>query len=204
MNKITILSFVVLLVSFIFTNHLLDQVKKLKEERNQLINFANSENQEIEFYQNKFNQEVAKVSQLEINLKTLREIKDNEKLAFFKEFDGLKKRLGNLEHATVINTRTVNNFKTNFYDTTVVNVNLDSALRVVKAFKWSDKYSSLNGYVTKDSLHVTKQQVDVPLKAVAYWDRKWFLGKKHWYFEAKSDNPNAKITKLDHISVQKK
>lgn len=67
-------------------------------------------------------------------------------------------------------------------------------------FEWHDKYLKTTGFVDS-SKAVVFYSIDVPVHITTYWKRKWFLGKKRYYIDGFSPNPNVKILGLTGIKI---
>ncbi len=125
--------------------------------------------------------EVAVVSKSE--LKYVQELQN-----LHKEFEGVKKNLKNLESYTQLSQVTTINKTIHIKDS---------------VFTYTTKFDTIRGRISNDSVSLISKHYD-KLKVVQYWERKWFLGKKTWDVEIKSDNPNTIITYQKSIMSKKK
>lgn len=78
----------------------------------------------------------------------------------------------------------------------------DSIRKIIeyKDFKYKDKWVDIKGDVGKTNLiSLTSQDT---LTKVDYWNRKWFLGKKHYYSDFTNQNPYNKIQGLKQVELQ--
>ncbi len=117
------------------------------------------------------------------------------------EFKELKKNLKNLESYSQVNTITNIRQTVRLKDTLIYNH--DSVLVTGKNFLYEAKYDTIKGVVREDSIE-WEVRSHVPLEIVTYWDRTWFLGKKKYFCEVKSDNTNANISYQKSIITKRK
>lgn len=67
-------------------------------------------------------------------------------------------------------------------------------------FTYKDDFISEQGFV--DSMRtVVYYDIYVPVGITSYWKRKWLLGKKRYFIDGYSANPNVHITGLEGISI---
>ena len=138
--------------------------------------------------------EVATVTKSE-----LQHVKELQEL--HREFDGIKKSLRNLENFTQTSQITTIHKTVKLKDTTIVSV--DSVRIHATTFKYVDKWESISGVIVSDSIQWNISHKD-SLKVVQYWDRKWFLGKKKYFTEIKSENPNTIVDYQRSIRAERK
>lgn len=117
------------------------------------------------------------------------------------EFKELKKSLKNLENYSQVNTTTNINKTVKLKDTTILTVN--KVYVSGQTFNYKDQFETVSGTIVGDSINWTLQHKD-SLEIVQYWDRKWFLGKKKYFNEIKSINPNTEISYQKNIRAKRK
>ena len=61
----------------------------------------------------------------------------------------------------------------------------------------------LSVYLFGDGAANIDYKVDVPIDVVVTWSRKWFLGRKTYATEIKSDNPNVQVSKINSVILKK-
>ncbi len=104
------------------------------------------------------------------------------------EVAGLKTSLKNLTSYNKVNTETTIHRTIYLKDS---------------SFVLANKYDTITEVTKGDSAELTIK-VGVPLEIVQYWDRSWFLGKKHYQNEVISDNPDTKVTFNKSIIAKRK
>lgn len=129
----------------------------------------------------------------------LQHVKELQEL--HREFDGIKKSLQNLENFTQTSQITTIHKTVKLKDTTIVSV--DSIRIHATTFKYVDKWESISGIIISDSIQWDIAHKD-SLKIVQYWDRKWFLGKKKYLTEIRSENPNTIVDYQRSIRAERK
>ena len=67
-------------------------------------------------------------------------------------------------------------------------------------FTFSDSFLKEEGWVDSASARIN-YQIMVPVEITPYWKRKWLLGKKKYFVDGHSSNPNVHITGLTGISI---
>lgn len=137
---------------------------------------------------------------IEVTKDNLGDVKELENL--HKEFDGLKKSIKNLENYMSVTSSTTITKTIKVKDTIIYN-DKDSSKTFVKHFAYKDKWQSDSVAIVGDSARFFHSNRD-SLVIVGYWDRKWFLGKKRYFTEVKSYNPNTKIDYQRSIKIKRK
>jgi hypothetical protein len=137
---------------------------------------------------------------IEVTKDNLGDVKELENL--HKEFSGLKKSIKNLENYMSVNSSTTITQTIKIKDTIIYNAK-DSSRIFLKHFTYKDKWQSDSVAIIGDSARFFHNSRD-SLAVVGYWDRKWFLGKKSYFTEIKSYNPNTKIDYQRSIKVKSK
>lgn len=181
------------------------RIDRLREEREQAITFAATESNTTEFYKNKADRETARAGVLELSLRNTRELIENERLNFVRQFDGVNRRLNNLEQVSHSTAQVVASWKLPLRDTIILN--LDSTRTPAKFFTYTDSLNHISGIVSGTEI-IPRIQITVPLQGAVFWQRKKFLGlrigRKRWYSDITSTNPNVRITKHEFIKVKKR
>lgn len=144
------------------------------------------ENKQNKIYRDKDSTWRNKSQDVIVSKSQLDQVKELQNL--HKEFDGVKKSLSNLENYTKLSEVTTIN-KTIYI--------IDSS------FIYSDKYDTIKGIIKNGKVNLTDIHRD-SLIIVQYWDRAWFLGKKKYYTDIKSTNPNTKIDYQKNIKTERK
>lgn len=67
-------------------------------------------------------------------------------------------------------------------------------------FQWQDDYTRIAGLVDSVAANLT-YGMTLPIHTTTYWKRRWFLGKKHWYIDAYSDNKQVNIEGLQGVKI---
>ncbi len=137
---------------------------------------------------------------IEVTKDNLGDIKELQNLP--KEFEGLKKSIKNLENYMSVNSSTTITKTIKVKDTIIYNAK-DSSKTFVKHFAYKDKWQRDSVAIVGDSARFFHSNRD-SLAVVGYWDRTWFLGKKSYFTEIKSYNPNTKIDYQRSIKVKRK
>jgi hypothetical protein len=131
------------------------------------------------------------------NLENIKELQD-----IASEINGLKKNLKNLESYINVNSSTTIESTIKIKDTTIYNIK-DSSVTKLKHFTYKDKWQRDSVAIIGDSARFFHESND-SLAIVGFWERKWFLGKKTYFTEIKSYNPNTKINYQRSIKVNKR
>lgn len=117
------------------------------------------------------------------------------------KIEGLNRNLKNLENYQKFGTETTIK-KTIVLKHDTVNLT-DTSKTLIQSFNYSDKWNSVSGVLSDDSVIITVISVD-SLENVVYYKRKWFLGRKEYEFETLNSNPNNLIKYSKSIKVQKR
>ncbi len=196
-------------------NHYRRKFKNQKEETESLILFQSELQREVETYRNKYDQAVARNEAIKFETATIKELVKKGELQYLKQFEGLNKRLNNLESTMQTNAEVIKTFGTDLGDT-IIYIN-DSVANQVETFHFKDDYLEAKGLIYQDSLRMENLVMQVPLNQVVYWERqhwklfgkrrgwlpKWF-SKKKYISEVTSPNPDVSITELSFLQVRKK
>lgn len=118
-----------------------------------------------------------------------------------KEFEGIKRSLKNLENYQEVSSSTTIYKTVKLKDTTIYTKN--NVAVEGKVFEYKDKWESISGTIVSDSIQWNIAHKD-SLKVVQYWDRSWFLGKKKYFTEIKSGNPNTIVDYQRSIKATRK
>ncbi|NME69001.1 DUF6549 family protein [Flammeovirga aprica] len=197
---------VVILILAVITGSLTFTTCSKNKEIGELKDLSESYTQDIESYKNKYNQEVAKADGLALSKSTLKEVYEQEKFEWLSKYKGLQKKYRNLESAYQVSLNASAKVDNIIVVDTTVNIIIDEVEReeFAKAFYWYDDYAFIDAYVTESNFASLEYEVKVPIEVVAYWERNWFLGKKHWKVEVLSPNPSIKVNGVNSIIIKKK
>lgn len=138
---------------------------------------------------------------------TLKDLVNNNNAEFknlHKRFEGLNKKLNNLSSAVTTSSVTNTTFNARLTDTVYVNiVNRDTVRMPAKKFEWADTsgFNKFNGIIVDDKITGSFESID-SLETVTYWERKWALGKKRYFTEIESKNPNTKVVYNKSVVVK--
>lgn len=175
----------------------------LRIERDQAVQFSNSKDDSLIRFKNKLGEEVVKTSVLNLSLSNTKKLLEDERLSILKHFNGVNKRLNNLEQVS----------KTEASYDKVIDVpilpSVDSS--GFRTFVYRDSLNSVEGWIKPDSVKI-KLHADVPIYSVLYWQRrknKWLLGLralagKEWFDETMSTNPSVTIRQHSTIQIKKR
>jgi hypothetical protein len=183
-----------------------DKLALAKSDNYNLIQLNSDAQKQVATYTNKLGQEVARNNTLQISQKALQDLMKSQEHQWLENFKNLKKSLKNLEMAQQVSAEVSDSILVLLkYDSgSYINANGDTIKILFTKFSYQDQYTKIRAtQVAPDSATVV-YNVTVPLQQVIYWDRKWFLGKKHFNTEVTSPNKNVAITKLETIFVKKK
>jgi hypothetical protein len=205
MRIIIILSTLILLLITVLTI-VVRQLQTVKEERDQAIDYTLQKDDSIQYLKTKNGQVSAKAYVQELTIRNLKKLSESKDLAWIKQFEGVHKRLNNVEQATKLTADVVGNFKIPLRDTTIIN--LDSSVTKAHTFNNKDKWFPIKGIIFTDSI-TTTSKIPVPLESILLWERPHrFLGirfgKKSWSNQTSSPNPYVKITDNKIVRIGKK
>ncbi len=128
----------------------------------------------------------SKSESVQISVDDMQNIKELSDLPVY--VSGLKKSLKNLTNFNNITTETIIH----------KNIYLKDSSYVI-----ATKYDTISETTKGDSAQITIK-IGVPLEIIQYWDRSWFLAKKHYQNEVISDNTDTKITFNKSIIAKRK
>jgi hypothetical protein len=181
------------------------KIEQLHKEREQALAFANVEKSNTTFYRNKLGRETAKTEILDLSLRNARELRNNDRLSFIQQFEGINKRLNNLDEVSQAHLQVIKDWKLPLRDTVLLNI--DSTLLPSKVFSYKDSLNLIRGTIQGKEIH-PHIEITVPLQGVMYWQRKRILGlrigRKKWFSEITSTNPFVKILSQETIRVSRR
>ena len=134
----------------------------------------------------------------EVTLDNLKDLKELKRLS--SEFEGVKKSLKNLENYISVSSTTNIEQTIKLKDSIVYK---DSVAYNLPSFTYNDQWTIVSGVIDSGDVKLKVSNID-SLEVVQYWDRKWFLGKKKYFTEIKSHNPNTKIDYQKNIKVKRR
>lgn len=168
-------------------------------QNKQLVEYQAVSKDSTHHYINKYRQEVAKTKAQEFTNSTLRKMVD-EGLIKIGQYKNVKaKKVEGLGWITIA-----------AQDTDTLNVGMDGSFNLLEPFRGISGTINLpsGGTLTPGTTITIKDSTSIQLNMVVYWQRKgllrWFgIGRKEYFGEAVSDNPNVTISKLQLV-VKKK
>lgn len=191
-----------------------DKLQQVKTERNQAIEFNNAREDSLVYYRNGMGQEIARNAVLDLTLRNIQRLRSDERVSWISKFDGVNKRLNNLESATRTVAQAIGIFTIPVAsvpeDTldwaTWLNDSTWAGPQHIRTFDNHNEWIRVRGTIT-DSV-VVRVDAYVPIENVVFWQRKKVvglrIGRKHWFSETSSSNPYVKITESTVIRVGKR
>lgn len=204
-------SAIVLLIILLSTGygvltHYKNRYEEEKSNKENLIKLTSGKDLIIKRYQNKNDNLVVRAQQLEFENKTIKTLAEEGQLTWLKEFEGLKKNMKNLESAYKLQAKATDSVKAKLEELEGYYINDDGDTVLYKGMKFNfqDKFTTLKArQISPDSISVT-YNIEVPLAGAVFWKRKWFLGKKQYYSEMSSENPNVVIDSVISLTAKKR
>lgn len=194
---------IILLAAFVLMPMFYNKWRQAESKANQVTAYATTRDQEITYYKNILDREVAKGNSLSMDRKAFLELKDDFKY-LTEEFKGVKKNLKNVEQITRITASLVDTLDIPVRDSLIV---IDNTTYPSRVFDYRDTYNSVSGIIIGDSATI-KLDINVPLEIVAIWERKRILGlrigRKKYLVQGTSKNESVKITGLENIKISKR
>lgn len=180
------------------------RIQTLKIDRDQAIAFNNARADSLERYKNKYGIVVSRAEVLDLSLRNMQKMREDERLFWLREFESLNKRLNNVEQASRVTAEIVGNFKIPIQE---VPIYRGDSLFQVRTFDNEDPWLRVSGVILKDSIEVIPN-VKLDIKTVFLWERKKFLGlkigRKEFYAEVLTDNPYATIRSVEVTRVSRR
>lgn len=203
MSRLSII--IVLAIISILTIHGCNK-GRWKDKADRYESLYRIEKQQTETWQDESGNWRAKAETAAVSKEMLKELSIDQNSKYgqlHKDFEGLNKKLKNLQNYTSTNTETVIRYETLVHDTVFVRAN--GAQVVAKKFYWTDSssFNSFSGVIVNDTIKGSVSITD-SLEVVVYWTRKFpVIGKKRYETQVKSKNPSTKIVHVQSI-IQKK
>lgn len=199
MMKYVVIAFVVLLallsIQTFRAERLKDKMEIAERDRDQAITFAANEKKLVESYRNKLGNVVIRVEELNLSLANAVKLRETERLKFLDNFNKLKKDLRNLENAGSFDWLVVEDS----IPVTSEVLPCPDSLRVW-TYRLKDEWNDIEAKV----IDTPRLKINVPVYYADYWDRKWFLGRKHYYRETTSPNKLVSIQAQESIRFSRK
>ena len=174
--------------------------EQAEDDRDTAIGFANSKEMETERYNNSYNNAIARTKVIEISLANVQALRNTERLAHLKQFEGLKKKLNNLNESISIDSE-INE------DSIPVSVITIPCADSIKVFHYQlvDEWNTISAMV----IDTPKFEIKVPIRSAVYWQRKhkvlwWRMGRKEFSIDSYSPNKLVEIKEQELIRVTKK
>jgi hypothetical protein len=181
------------------------KIARLHTERDQALAFANTEKSKTVFYINRLGRETAKTELLDLSLHNAKELVNSDRMKFLKQFEGVNKRLNNLDEVSQAQLLVNKDWKLPLRDSVVHAP--DRKVIAVKTFAYKDSLTTITGTISSNEVqpHI---EIIVPLQGTIYWQRKKILGlrigRKKWFSEITSSNPIVKIKSQEIIRISKR
>jgi hypothetical protein len=192
----------ILLAAFVLMPMFYNKWRQAEEKIDQVAKYATTRDQEITYYKNELQREVAKGNALVMDRQAFKELKDDFQY-LTEEFKGVKNNLKNVEQVTRITASIIDTLKIPTKDSSIV---INNTNYLAKTFEYKDNYNKVTGVVVNDSASI-KLDIKVPLEMVVLWERSKILGirigRKKYHMEGTSKNESVKITGLENIKIQK-
>lgn len=192
----------ILIVALIFLTGGAMIVKKCgaQKEKKQVTQIAQIKKDSTEHYRDLWNTEHAKRLVIQGDAKTLN-------VFYADKFDSICKRLRikekQLKDISEVVAQSKGTFVTPLQSYTVTPTDTPTGLPIGwtgKTFNWQDSFLHETGFIDSSNIYVT-YSMNLPITITNYWKRRWFLGKKRYYIDGYSDNPNVTIQGLTGIKI---
>lgn len=197
---------IMILFCFFLLSFLIVKIYDLRGQKQKfkvLEQIIKGKEKEISTFKNAYDEKVSQVEALKISKRTMKEIHSQQQFEWLLKFENLKKKHKNLENAYQIALNASAKIENMSYQDTVISIIVDTVERS-KIISYKDQYTFLKAKIGEKNNHTFQYQIKIPLQIVAYWSRRWFLGRKSWKVEAVSENKNVSISKLDAIVIKKR
>jgi hypothetical protein len=169
----------------------------------QVVSYALSQRDSAIMYKNRYGQAVYQIQTQRLDQETMAKLR-RDLVDITSRFNGLNKKLNNVEQLSQVTLTAVGNLQGSVTDTVVVRDSVS-----VNAFQFAaqDKWFTVTGLVIPEQKKVeVTPSFTANVYAVSYWQRKRILGlrigKKEYKSEITSDNPYLKFS--DYKVVSKK
>lgn len=203
----------------------LSETSRVKSERDQAIQYTKSTQDTLVRRTTKLGQESVRSKSLGLSLNVLQQLREDDRIAWVKQFEGVHKRMNNLEQISSTTAIVSAEFKTGLKDTLITtnrflsSVDSSSSLGttfLARTFDNKDKWIHITGLIFPDTV-IINATAEVVLQSVLYWERKKWpkikvgkkdfgprWGRKEWFKETTSPNTYITITKDELIQVGSK
>lgn len=200
MNRILLYCIGILLIAGLSLAEWISHLENKLEKAQEFEGLYKASLQETKVWKDDHDHWHSKAEDLAVSNSTLKEMikaQDPDVIRLISEVKDLKKNLSNLQSFNVVATHTETRFNVKLKDTTI------GTGGKAKLFDYRTKWDYYKGVLYNDSVFMLRQGRD-SLDIAAYFTRKWFLGKKKYFSEVVSANPDTKITYNRSISVKRK
>ncbi|MBB3700553.1 hypothetical protein KMW28_20495 [Flammeovirga yaeyamensis] len=136
-----------------------------------------------------------------LSIKTLKEIHQQDQFNWLRKYNALKTKFQNLESAYQVSFQANQKIENLIIKDTIIHIGVDT-LETYKTIQYQDEYLALEVLLDSSRNATVEYKVDVPIEVVAYWERKWFLGKKKWKCEVVNGNENVRVEEVLSISIK--
>lgn len=209
-KEIITIGLIAIAVLFIFekirTNKLISKNKELELINNKLDNNLMIFKDENGFYR-------AKAESAESDLKTIKNVYEDELKLLRKDFNNINRNYKNLNSVYNTSLKTIGSLNAiiesydKFVDTTYNNDGSIDNIKYIRKFTYNDDWANFNGEFTLNTNQVNLDNINInyeikdSLTLVSYYKREKLFGKRQLFVEGKSYNPNTKISNLNEIRV---
>lgn len=151
----------------------------------------------VRYYRDLWNTEHASKEQIQGEKKVL-------DIFYKQKFDSIAKRLGvkekQLSELKELYLSASGKVVTKV-DSIPVYVGDTGAVQYMQCFNWHDSFTVIDGCVY-EGVATLNYNISVPVTVSSIWRRRWFLGRKRYYVDAYSTNPNIKILGMQGIKIE--
>lgn len=187
------------------------KVQRLEYEKDQLVQVASDSGRVARTYINLFGKEVSRNKVLSLSALNAKDLRSTQELAWLNQFEGVNKKLNNLDAALRLQAQYNQTLKIKTRDTVILSAGGpgDSTVRA-RLFSYKDQYNVITGVTSGDTTLLTAKII-MPIEGAVYWKRKhkfifekWRFGRKEYSSELTSKNPFVHITGHEFIKIVKR
>jgi hypothetical protein len=189
------------LAAFVGFPYYYQQNQLNKDRADQIANYALIARDSAIIYKNKYDQAVTQVEAARLDNASLGKLREDLE-DITSQFEGINKRLNNVESLSKVTLSAVTNLKGDLADTVIVK---DSVKVDAYKFSLGDKYYSVTGIAIPSlkTIELTPS-FNADISTAAFWKRKhrFFgirFGKKEYTAQITSDNPYVKFSNYKFV-----